>query len=561
MCFFCHLLYAKTPTDNAILSSMRTHEFLVLFLCFCALTPSFSLPASPDGLVRIRLKKRALDDNSLYTARTMNKKSRHASSFLKNICRNLGDSDMGKVSPKNYLICRSLSGSSDADVVLLNNYLNSQYFGEIGIGSPPQNFTVVFDTGNSNLWVPSSKCLFSVNCHFHPANYIAGRSSTYKNIGNNNNLYYGSRSISGRDDVQVGNVIVKDQAFTENTREGSHALLLGEVDGVMGLGFQEKPAGNILPIWYNMAEQGLVNRKAFSFWLNRNQESEEAGEIVFGGVVPKHFRGEHTYVPVTRKGYWQVEIGDFLIGNRSTGFCKSGCTAIVDSGTSLIAGPTSIVSQINHAIGAETVTDMDCRQLVRTVGEIVMDLLISQQIQPDSVCSMISLCKSDVNRTQHHHVSNYNGLETIVASRTKERSSAVQGFPCSLCNVMVSVMKILLKRDFVLDKIVEYVAQLCEHHNSLLHGRSFVDCNSISDMPNVAFTIGNKTFHLTPEQYIVKTGEGNAAACHSAFVPLDVPPAAGGPLWMLGDIFMGVYHTVFDFDKLQVGFAEAARYI
>lgn len=57
--------------------------------------------------------------------------------------------------------------------------------------------------------------------------------------------------------------------------------------------------------------QHLVNEKVFSFWLNQKSEEGEGGEIVFGGVDPKHFKGEHTYVPVTQKGYWQVCLTNF----------------------------------------------------------------------------------------------------------------------------------------------------------------------------------------------------------------------------------------------------------
>lgn len=52
--------------------------------------------------------------------------------------------------------------------------------------------------------------------------------------------------------------------------------------------------------------QSLVKENVFSFWLNRDLDDDEGGEIVFGGVVPNHFIGNHTYVPLTRKGYWQV---------------------------------------------------------------------------------------------------------------------------------------------------------------------------------------------------------------------------------------------------------------
>ncbi|XP_034710439.1 cathepsin D-like [Vitis riparia] len=128
---------------------------------------------------------------------------------------------------------------------------------------------------------------------------------------------------------------------------------VAECDGILRLGFKEIVVGNATPIWYNLIRQGLVQEDIFSFWLNRDPQAIDGGEIVFGGVDKRHFKGQHTYASITQKGYWQFEMGEFLIGYQSTGFCEAGCAAIVDSRTSLIVGPTAIVTEINHAIGVE----------------------------------------------------------------------------------------------------------------------------------------------------------------------------------------------------------------
>lgn len=62
-----------------------------------------------------------------------------------------------------------------------------------------------------------------------------------------------------------------------------------------------------------MVDQDLVSEEIFSFWLNGDPAAEEGGEIIFGGVDSNHFKGKHTYVPVTKKGYWQVSKSKFTL--------------------------------------------------------------------------------------------------------------------------------------------------------------------------------------------------------------------------------------------------------
>ncbi|CAF1500327.1 unnamed protein product, partial [Didymodactylos carnosus] len=84
-----------------------------------------------------------------------------------------------------------------------------------------------------------------------------------------------------------------------------------------------------------------------------------------------------------------------------------------------------------------------------------------------------------------------------------------------------------------------------------------VDCHnrSLSSFPIVTFTIGDKTFDLSALQYILFFQYVNyPTVCVSAF------QASDSYIWILGDIFLTRFYSVFDIQNNQLGFAKSISY-
>lgn len=233
--------------------------------------------------------------------------------------------------------------------VPITNFMNAQYFSDITIGNPPQSFKVVLDTGSSNLWVPSQSCN-SIACYLH-STYDSSASSTYKKNGTGFEIHYGSGSLEGfvsKDDVTIGDLKIKGQDFAEATNEPGLAFAFGRFDGIFGLGYDTISVNHIVPPFYQMVNQKLIDEPVFAFYLG---SGDEGSEVVFGGVDEKHYEGKIEYIPLRRKAYWEVDIDSIAFGDEEAELENTG--AILDTGTSLNVLPSDLAELLNKEIGAK----------------------------------------------------------------------------------------------------------------------------------------------------------------------------------------------------------------
>lgn len=324
----------------------------------------------------------------------------------------------------------------DDGSIVINDYENSQYYGEISLGNPGQTFEVIFDTGSSDLWVASSQCDDSCGRH---SKYDSTASSSYVANGTEFNIMYGSGPVSGFqsfDDLDMGGLVVKQQEFAEVTDASGlgAAYKLGKFDGILGMAFPILSVNNVPTCFENLMEQDLVEEGKFAFYLGNSRSDK--GELVLGGVDEAHYTGDITWVDLMAATYWQIELDSFTVDGTTY---ASNTKAIVDSGTSILTGPSDIVAELAESIGAK---------------EIIAG-------------------------------------EYLVA---------------------------------------------CDYDN----------------LPDFKFEINSKFYTLSPEDYLIPDGE----LCLLGMMGLDIPRPTG-PLWILGDVFMRKYYTVFDQENQKVGFALA----
>ncbi|CAL8251615.1 unnamed protein product [Arctogadus glacialis] len=233
----------------------------------------------------------------------------------------------------------------------MTNDADLSYYGVISIGTPPQSFTVIFDTGSSNLWVPSVYCS-SQACNNH-RKYNPQQSSTFKWGTETISIQYGTGSMTGHlavDTVEVGGITVANQVFGISKTEAPFMAHM-VADGILGLAFQSIASDNVVPVFDMMVQQNLVSQPLFSVYLS--SKSQEGSVVVFGGIEASYYTGQINWIPLTSATYWQIKMDSVTINGNPVA-CNGGCQAIIDTGTSLIVGPSSDISNMNSWVGAST---------------------------------------------------------------------------------------------------------------------------------------------------------------------------------------------------------------
>uniref|UniRef100_A0A0N4ZQC3 Peptidase A1 domain-containing protein n=1 Tax=Parastrongyloides trichosuri TaxID=131310 RepID=A0A0N4ZQC3_PARTI len=287
------------------------------------------------------------------------------------------------------------------------------YLANISIGTPPQNFKVVLDTGSSNLWVPDTRCTYTLppmkndyiplfknlpqcpeicnvidyhNCphlcdpgcckeqykkiltniftlmdNNHADNlcksksrFDSKKSLTYINTNSTFEIKYGSGSASGVDGNDIvcfsnTTLCIPNQGFGQAT---SLAQFFSNtpIDGILGLAFQSIAVNNITPPFINSFNLGLIDKPIFTVFMGHYKLKEKGGFFTYGDVDIINCGPVISYEPLTSSTYWEFK----LKGVKFDTFTNSRPSSVIsDTGTSLISGPKGIVEIIADKVGAK----------------------------------------------------------------------------------------------------------------------------------------------------------------------------------------------------------------
>mmetsp|Transcript_7816 Transcript_7816/g.17162 ORF Transcript_7816/g.17162 Transcript_7816/m.17162 type:complete len:466 (+) Transcript_7816:67-1464(+) len=243
--------------------------------------------------------------------------------------------------------------SAEPGEIHLHNLQNLQYYGPISIGTPPQTFEVVFDTGSSNIWVPSSACT-RCDGQVQHNKFSSYQSSSYRDVSSERvTLNYGSGGCYGylgADRVMLGDAVLDDALFLQIEAEEA-TLTNFQSDGILGLAFDALVTSatgvKVKTVFDMLTEQhgSEIGKEHYFYFEMDDSGSVKKDYLVFGGDLGERYPDGINWVNVQRLryhtspayGFWAVPLSKVQIGSQAYG----ANFAVFDSGTSCLTMPAA----------------------------------------------------------------------------------------------------------------------------------------------------------------------------------------------------------------------------
>jgi len=239
-----------------------------------------------------------------------------------------------------------------------------EYFGAIKVGTPAQEFSVVFDTGSGNLIIPGQDCKTTACTSHEQFNFHSSSTARRVNCDGSQlvrgqdsdeiTITFGTGQVTGHcvtDQLCVGSACV-ERAFISSTKESSFPFASFPFDGVLGLALTRMAQSPSFSFMEGLGSVSALAKPVFSVFLS--DSDAEVSEITFGGFKTERMASELLWVSVTgTTGYWEVEIEDITLDGDAQKLCPlqdGKCRVAVDTGTSQLAGPSHLVQQMNSLL-------------------------------------------------------------------------------------------------------------------------------------------------------------------------------------------------------------------
>ncbi|VDK49226.1 unnamed protein product [Anisakis simplex] len=241
----------------------------------------------------------------------------------------------------------------------LNDYDDLQYVSKFAIGTPPQEFNLVMDTGSSDLWVAGATCL-STSCRTKNL-YNSKQSSTFESTDGRFRTGYGDGSgASGsiaKDTVHFlgpnGTLVsVREQEF--GVADSLNGFDDDTVDGILGLGFAVLANTHATPPFLKGVQQHAFDKPIMTIWMKTDgpRDNVFGGYMVLGGYDDEKCGSIMGYKDLSMASYWQFQMEKVAVHNFNS---ELGWNVIADTGTSFIIGPSYVIRKMTDAIGGANV--------------------------------------------------------------------------------------------------------------------------------------------------------------------------------------------------------------